>query len=133
MKLTYAGLCSYRDGNGRLCRCDLHVYLHGKAAVVVAHEREDNPGSSITNSYEYLASGVWKKLGLSVEQTTWIEHYSDASYGFPIDEERIDWVTLVQRGDRLVSPAWRPGSRQELEQRIGQPFAEHRNTETQKP
>jgi hypothetical protein len=26
----------------------------GDAAVVVASEREDNPGASITNTYEYL-------------------------------------------------------------------------------
>ena len=49
MELSYAGLCSYRDGLGRLCRCDLYVYREGDAAVVVASEREDNPGASITN------------------------------------------------------------------------------------
>ena len=129
MELSYAGLCSYRDGNSRLCRCDLHVYREGSVAVVVAHEREDNPGSSITNSYEYLATGVWKKLDLSFDQTTWIEHYCSASYGFPI-EERIEWVTLKRNGARLVSPQWHPGSRQELERLIRQPHAMTRLTES---
>ncbi len=123
MELHYAGLCSYRDGNGRLCRCNLQVYRDGETGVVVATEREDNPGASITNSFEYLATGVWHKLGLSFEQTTWIEHYGDASYGFAIDE-RIDRVTLIQQDQRLVSPTWQPASRDELEHLIGQPFIE---------
>ena len=121
MELTYAGLCSYRDGHGRLCRCNLQVYRDGNTAVVVATEREDNPGSSITNSYEYLATGVWQKLGLALKDTIWVEHYCSASYGFPI-EERIDWVTLERDDHHLVSPEWRPASRHELEQLIGQPF-----------
>jgi len=69
MELSYAGLCSYRIGNGRLCRCHLQVYRDGDAAVVVATELEDNPGPSITNSYEHLATGVWQRLGLTFEQT----------------------------------------------------------------
>jgi hypothetical protein len=122
MVLSYAGLCRYRDGLGRLCRCDLHVYRDGEATVVVACEREDNPRTSITNTYEDLATGVWQKFGLRVDQVTWIEHYGVQEGGVRIDET-FDWVTLERQGDRLVSPVWRPGSRQELEQRIGQPFA----------
>jgi hypothetical protein len=122
MELSYAGPCSYRDALGRLCRCDLHVYRDGDAAtMVVASEREDNPGASITNTYEYLATGVWQKLRLPIDQVTWMEHYGAQSYGVRIDET-FDWVTLERHGDRLVAPAWRPGSRQELEQRSGQPF-----------
>lgn len=121
MELSYAGACSYRDGLGRLCRCDLHVYRDGATAVVVASERADNPGASITNTYNHLATGVCQKLGLSVEQTTWIEHYGPESYGEKIDET-FDWISLVWNGERLVSPTWRPGSMEELEQLIGQPF-----------
>jgi len=130
MELSYAGPCSYRDALGRLCRCDLHVYRDGDAAVVVASEREDNPGASITNTYEYLATGVWQKLGLPIDQVTWMEHYGAQSYGVRIDET-FDWVTLERQGDRLVSPAWRPGSRQELEQRIERPFTALRRLEEQ--
>jgi hypothetical protein len=36
MELSYQGPCSYRDGLGRLCRCELYVYRGGDAAVVVA-------------------------------------------------------------------------------------------------
>jgi len=122
MELSYHGPCSYRDALGCLCRCDLYVSRDGDAAVVVASEREDNPGASITNTYEDLATGVWQKLGLPVDQVTWMEHYGAQAYGVRIDET-FDWVTLERQGDRLVSPVWRPGSRQELEQRIGQPFA----------
>ena len=50
MELSYAGPCSYRDALGRLYRCDLYVYRDGDAAVVVASEREDNPGVSMTNT-----------------------------------------------------------------------------------
>ena len=121
MELSYAGLCSYRDGLGRLCRCDLHVYRDGDAAVIVASERHDNPGASITNSYENLATGVYQKMELSVDQITWIEYYGAQAYGVRIDET-FDWVSLDRKGDRFVSPEWRRGSREELEQLIGQPF-----------
>ncbi len=110
MELSYAGPCSYRDGLDRLCRCDLYVYRDEDAAVVVASEREDNPGASITNTYEDLATGVWQKFGLRVDQVTWIEHYGAQAYGVRIDET-FDWVTLERQGDRLVSLQWRPGSR----------------------
>lgn len=121
MELSYSGLCSYRDGLGRLCRCDLHVFRDREAVVVVASERADNPGASITNSYEYLATGVWQKMDLSIDQVTWIEHYASQSYATRIDET-FDWVTLDLDGERLVSPSWRSGNRQELERLIGQPF-----------
>jgi hypothetical protein len=123
MKLTYTGLCSYRDDLDRLCRCDLHVYRDGDAAVVVASERADNPGSSITNSYENLATGVWQKMGLFLDQVTWVEHYASQSCGVCI-EETFDWVTFGLRDGRLISPTWQPGSRDELEQLIGQPFTQ---------
>jgi hypothetical protein len=109
MELSYHGPCSYRDGLGRLCRCDLYVYREGDAAVVVASEHEDNPGASITNTYEDLATGVWQKLGLPIDQVTWVEHYGAQAYGVRIDET-FDWVTLERQGDRLVAPQWRkPG------------------------
>jgi hypothetical protein len=79
----------------------------------------------ITNTYEDLATGVWQKFGLTVDRITWIEHYGAQAYGVRIDET-FDWITPKRQGDRLVSPQWRPGSRQELEQRIGQPFADVR-------
>jgi hypothetical protein len=57
----------------------------------------------------------------TIEQTTWIEHYGNESYGFSIDE-RVDWVKLERDADRLVCPVWRAGSREELEGLIGQAF-----------
>ncbi len=126
LPLTYSALCSYRDGLGRLCRCNLYVYLNATCAVVIASEREDNPGASITNSYEHLATGVWQKLGLPLNQTTWIEHYtSEARFGWP---ETFDQVALTPQPEtpmtsaRLIEPHWSPFSRTELETLIASPF-----------
>jgi hypothetical protein len=43
MEWSYVGPCVYRDG---------------AAAVVVASEREDNPGASVTNAFEHMATEV---------------------------------------------------------------------------
>ena len=118
--LNYSGLCSYRDARGEVCRCDLLVYRNREAAVVIATERADNPGSSITQSYEHMATGVWQKLNLPIDHTLWIEHYR-ADFWLDVDE-RIDFVHLEVEGARLVEPRWHRGSRHELELILGRPF-----------
>ena len=104
MEFTYSGQCSDRDDLGRLNRCNLHVYRRHAAVGVIAGKRADNPGSSITNSYENFTTGLWQNMNFFIDQVTWIEHYDNGSFGRRIDEI-CDSVTLRQEGDRLVSPA----------------------------
>lgn len=122
MQIEYDGLCSYRDGQGQLCRCQVQVFRDGQQAVVVACEIEENPGSSITSSYEYLADGLVDKLSLSPSHTTWIEHYPAGRYGNPNTRETFAWISFEPTDGGRLSPKWRHGSRRELEALISQSY-----------
>lgn len=62
--------------------CHLEVLKQGEAALVIATELSDNPGMSITNSSEQLATAVVNKFKLNPEKMVLIERYNDEiSYG----------------------------------------------------
>ena len=44
-------------------------------ALVIMTERDDNKGRSIANGSEVIATELLKKLALSTEFTSWIEHF----------------------------------------------------------
>jgi hypothetical protein len=90
-------------------RATTHLTICGK--VVIATEREDNPGASITNAAENL----WAKVrGLFGDDIVAIEHYPANRYGGgrPIRDglkEEWDRVTIVDG-----TAEWSPLSREEL-------------------
>ena len=50
----------YKDAEGRLAQCRVHIYLSDDvldAPVVVCSEVPNNPGGSFTNSAETIAAG----------------------------------------------------------------------------
>src|SRR4051794_20817669 len=66
----YAGL------HGRPARCGLEIVeLPNGRTVVIATELSDNPGVSITNFAEKLASLVCKMFDIDPTTLVWIEHY----------------------------------------------------------
>ena len=51
----------YKDAGGRRARCRVRIYLPDDthdAPVVICPELPNNPGGSITNSVEVIATGV---------------------------------------------------------------------------
>jgi hypothetical protein len=67
---------SYRDVHRRqaICRIEATKLSDGRVAVI-ASERSDNPGMSITNAAEHAASEVCRQLEIDPYQMAWIEHY----------------------------------------------------------
>ena len=66
----------YRGYFGRPAWCRLEVLpLPDGRTAVVATERRDNPGTSITNVAEYLASRVCDRFSIDPDRLVWIEHY----------------------------------------------------------
>ncbi len=62
--------------HGREMKCDLHVtWLDDGRIVVVASERDDNPGASVTNAAEFIATWACARLELDPQLLVWIEHY----------------------------------------------------------
>lgn len=122
----------YRGYHGCESRCRLRVYRpEGKPPVIIASEEEDqNPGTSITNMAEEIATDVCRIYGLAHEPFIWIEHYDDR--GDPakrrglgdafgrVSGESFDVVMFLRRGTRLSGPEWCPITKAEVEDLIGE-------------
>jgi len=72
-------------------------------AIVILIELKDNPGMSITNAYEHIASLIVKEgiIGIKPENIVWFEHYEDKP-------KSLDKVHLKWSGDRYVMEGWTP-------------------------
>ncbi len=76
--LTYQGLDAF---NGL---CHIRVYEQpGQLPVVIAGGLDDNPGTSITNAVEMLATAVQHRLFTDGREFHLIEHYRDGIDGRP--------------------------------------------------
>ena len=86
----------YPGFHGHRSWCDLELIplADGRTAAIVS-ERADNPGTSVTNIAERLASFVCNTFDIDPDHLVWIEHYGYASTTFP--ERTFDLVTF----DRL--------------------------------
>ena len=88
----------FRGFHGCQCVCDLEVIQTADGrTVVIATEREDNSGTSVTNVAEHLASYVCDTFGMDPDKLVWIEHYG---YPDPVNPERhreYDVVTFQRR------------------------------------
>ena len=125
MRKTWDGVFPYRGYHGCSSRCRLRVYEEsGKPPVVIATEREDNPGTSITNMAEHLATAVWQMLERPEHGLVWIEHYQDRALigGKPLFKEEFDSVTFTSTCHGFTDPRWKPISKAEVETLIGQPL-----------
>lgn len=86
----------FRGFHGCQCFCSLEIVPATDGhKVVIATELQDNPGTSITNVAEHLASAVCDRFGIDPEKLVWIETYG---YPAPGDRERtFDLVTFRKR------------------------------------
>jgi hypothetical protein len=128
------GTFHYRGYHGCPSFCRLRVFEsdtgkeeeQGLAPVALFTEREDNPGTSITNCIEHLATEVYKLLERPEAGLTVIEHYEDRGFvgKRPMFKEEFDKVTLTWTQEQgfvgFIDPRWKPVSRNEVECSIGQ-------------
>lgn len=99
--------------------CDLDYYLLANGQTLVMATERQNPGTSITNKAEDLATEVFSKLsppglrecgGLQPEDFLWVEHYP--AHGEFL--ETFDKVEFVWQGGRFRAPRWSPLKRDEF-------------------
>jgi hypothetical protein len=121
-EFAYPGLSKAYPG-----RCGLSVWRHGAEpyAVVIASELPTNPGASITNAYEGLATHVLRQLWPQVPPwgTLWFEHYPP---GLGIeDAHHYDLVTFAEVRKQVSGvisyyhPSWRRVSRAWVAEALG--------------
>ncbi len=119
----------YRGYHGCDSRCRIRIYRsQSKLPVIIATEEVgQNPGTSITNMAEQIATDVSRIYRLAHEPFVWIEHYDDRSdpialkYGIRRTKgESFDRVEFRRRGTELSEPDWRPISKEAVEALIGE-------------
>ena len=83
--------------------CQLEIYLTDKDHnVVIATERKDNPGTSITNALPDLAIEVYNGFYLNPLTTIWIECYK-----YDESEYSLAHFTVDNKGNILdKTPVW---------------------------
>lgn len=67
MKYYYKGFYSKEAD----CFCDIDIQDN----VVIATELNGNPGTSITNAAEFLATSICHEFGIPLDRLIWIETY----------------------------------------------------------
>lgn len=88
----------FRGFHGCRCICDLEIIqIVNRRTVVIAIEREDNPGTSVTNLAEHLASYVCDSFGIDPEHLVWIEYYGYPDQVNPRRPRDYDLVTFSRR------------------------------------
>jgi len=105
----------YRGFHGCVCWCGLEIIrLRDGRTIVIATEVEDNPGTSVTNMAEGLASRVCAEFSIDPRSLVWIEHYGYPSAiraGNPRTFDLVTFARPVAGDDSTVGePKWRPMS-----------------------
>jgi hypothetical protein len=139
--LIYDRLWRYRGYHGCKSYCNLRIFLpkHPAPLYVVFTELDSNPGTSVTNRIEHLATSVWRKIpvwnarGRHVKMRVdkipiWIEHYPNRGLYNPHKAqwqvpESFDFVELHQKEDgSFVNPDWKHTTRVTIETILGREF-----------
>ena len=133
-EVVYDGPWHYRGYHGVKSVCYLRLYQAkaeqsgARPAIAIFTELEGNPGTSVTNKIEVLATLVWEFLRKPAAPPVVIEHYPNRGvhntytgrWQFP---ESFDLVEFDRKPDgSFEKPRWRRTSRQAVEQLLGQPF-----------
>lgn len=90
-----------------LCRIDIFA-IDTTHPIVVLTELKDNPGTSVTNAFERLATEIYSRylhpLGIERGDVTWLEHV-ERKCGF---RETWDEVSLTYEEESGVfsTPKW---------------------------
>jgi hypothetical protein len=85
--------------------CDIEVHKRSDGKYVfIATELPDNPGTSVTNYAEHLATAMRRQYGLKAEEVIWIEHYPEAKDRRKEDFDLVRFVGI--EADSFRNPVW---------------------------
>ncbi len=106
-------------------RCGVQIIQRDGAATVILTELPDNPGTSVTNAIEDIATLIYKErlADLAADAITWIEHYPQrGKIAETHDRVILQWEpsTPHWQGGRVAGtgkfshPTWMPMKREEV-------------------
>ena len=106
----------FHDGprsDGGICALTWHP-LPDRRLLVVAWERRDNPGQSVTNAAEAIRSCFLAETGVDPDRLVWVESYAldhpplPAGSPAPRPRPEFDRCRFVQLAGGGVEPEWSP-------------------------
>ena len=90
-EITY----EYQSQRGWDSKCGLEVLNHDGFTLAIATELDDNPGVSVTNFAEHLATRVCRDFQIDPMKLVWVEHYPDAGKRPYFDPAHWDAATFT--------------------------------------
>lgn len=106
----------YRPWQRNEAHCRLRIFwrtnVDAATAVVIVDELPDNPGMSVTNYAENLATEIARQYGIEPGRLVWIEYYPQREppiWNDPVlDAETFDLATFAwdTTERRYTTPAW---------------------------
>lgn len=113
---TYLTAFEFMSPNGTPSKCNISIYSAHNRPLVILSEHPENPGISVTNGFELIATSVYNAfLGSQLPgNIEWMEHYprlttsSGGGSDITLRDEEFDRVTLTwdDRKDRFVGANW---------------------------
>lgn len=107
--ISYKGPHNHSEG-----LCGVSIFqASSDIAVVVFTEFQQNPGTSVTNAVDVIASRVRRAFisSVSPENIIWVERYEAADRAQDLQSETFDLVGLSWTGNEYAAPHWRPVGR----------------------
>jgi hypothetical protein len=108
-------------------KCGVRIVVEGQKATVFLTELDDNPGTSVTNAVEDIATLLYKEsnllVGIPPEAITWIEHYPQrGTISETYDRVLLSWYPTVshwQSGKVIgigsfANPRWIPMKKEDV-------------------
>lgn len=120
-----------RNPNTWTSRCRLRVYTLSETGKEIRHvmllsDPGEDAGTSITNSLPRLATLIANKyLWIRLEESVWVEHYP-CTASDPREAKRVEHqesnsgIVLTWKGRTAKNVGWRPMTRAELTELIGE-------------
>jgi hypothetical protein len=104
--------------------CGLRLVRDEERVVVVLTELPDNPGMSVTNACEEIATQVRRAFGLDPDQIRWIEHYPEREHHVHRrtlhEAATYDEIIFIWEDYQARAPTWRRLTPEEVHLLLGQ-------------
>ena len=95
----------YKGYHGAPSVCGLEIRALKVGTLVVVTELPDNPGTSVTNMAENLATDVCRSRKISPHKLLWVEHYPERGIDLPETWDEVffdfDWTNIS-----FFNPRW---------------------------
>jgi hypothetical protein len=99
----------FKGLHGCPSKCSWEIHEDKGRITVIFSERDDNPGTSVTNFIEHLATMVYNQFlkKYPAASICWIEHYPERRIGRRLEPATFDQVMLSWDGSKFSGPKWR--------------------------